>query len=98
MEKENQVEVLQLRRLLYDLHSLRPDIGVRFRVMGEMWQPKYLHVFKVTEHGVALQDPDSRRLLLIPDLAQVMQFELENTFRQYDALLHYDVSPEKVSH
>ena len=98
MENGNQIEVLQLRRLLYDLHSLRPDIGLRFRVMGEMWQPKHLCVFKVTEHGVALQDPESRRLMLIPDLAQIMQFELETSFQQYEAHVHYAVSPEKVSH
>jgi hypothetical protein len=97
MDDRKEINLLELRRLLYDIQSLRPDIGIRFRLMGEMWQSNYALVFKVTDSGVALRDPETRKLIIVSDLSHVMAFELETTFQQYDPHVHYGVTTARVS-
>lgn len=96
MTKGNQIPVLELRRLLFELKDLRPDICVRFRLMGEMWQTSHMRVIKLTESGVALNDERSNKLIFIQDLTKVMQFELDNAFQQYQPHCHYTVDPVLV--
>jgi hypothetical protein len=94
MTKNNDsVPVLALRRLLHDLKDLRPDIGVRFRLIGEMWQPNHTRIIQLTEKGVALNDERSNKLIFVRDLLNVMQFELDRTFQQYQPHFHYNVNP-----
>jgi hypothetical protein len=71
---KNLIPVLDLRRLLFELKDLRPDIHIRFRIIGEMWQNNHHHVLKLTEKGVALNDEKSNKLIFILDLNNVMQF------------------------
>jgi hypothetical protein len=89
--KNNPVPVLELRRLLHELKDLRPDICIRFRLIGEMWQTFHLRIVKVTEKGVALNDEHTNKLMFIRDLKHVMQFELDKAFQQYQPHFHYVV-------
>lgn len=84
--------MLALRRLLHDLRDLRPDIGVRFRLMGEMWHPNHTRVIQLTEKGVALNDEKSNKLIFVRDLVNVMQFELDRAFQQFQPHFHYNVN------
>ncbi|HEX8041458.1 MAG TPA: hypothetical protein VF490_20060 [Chryseosolibacter sp.] len=90
------VPFLELKRLLHELKDLRPDIFFRYRLMGEMWQPNYLRVLQLTDKGAVLVDETSRKVVLISDLSNVMQFEVDQSFRQYDAHTHYTVEPTLV--
>jgi hypothetical protein len=89
--KNNPVSVLELRRLLYELNDLRPDICVRFRLIGEMWMTTHVRIVKLTEKGVALNDERLNKLIFIQDLKDVMQFELDQAFQQYQPHFHYPV-------
>jgi hypothetical protein len=96
MTKNNQVPVLELRRLLFELKDLRPDICVRFRLMGEMWQTSHMRVVGLTEKGASLNDESTNKLIFIQDLNNVMQFELDRSFQQYQAHCHYSIDPALV--
>ena len=96
MADQNQISLLELRRLLHELRDHGLDTGIRFRLIGEMWQPMHHQVLHLTAHGVALKDPVSKKLLLIPDLSQVMQFEIDNPYQQYQPHFHYSVDPVLV--
>jgi hypothetical protein len=85
------ISVLELRRLLIELKDKRPDISVRYRLLGEMWANHFMRVTKVTEKGVALIDEFSGRLLIIPNLSNIMQFELDNRFQNFQPYFHYGV-------
>jgi hypothetical protein len=96
MTKNNQVPVLSLKRLLHELRDLRPDICVRFRLMGEMWQVHFHRIISLTENGVALNNEKDNKLIFIQDLTNVMQFEIDHAFREFEPHFHYSVSPELV--
>lgn len=96
MTKTNQVPVLALKRLLHELKDLRPDIRVRFRLIGEMWQTNHLTILSLTEKGVVLNDERLNKLIFVQDLSNIMQFELDHSFQEYQPHFHYNVGPELV--
>jgi len=86
------ISVLELRRLMVDLSEKRPDICIRFRLLGEMWNVNFVRVIKLTERGVVLMD-DLRGLQSISDLNFVMQFEIDKAFQGFQPYYHYEVTP-----
>lgn len=92
-EEHKNVEVLQLRRLLFDLKEHRPDICFRYRLMGQMWVSNFSRVISLTEKGVLLNDEISNKFLSVPELSQIMQFELDKRFQAFKPYFHYDVVP-----
>jgi hypothetical protein len=94
MTKHHVVPVLELRRLLYELKDQRPDISVRFRIMGEMWQNYSHRIFELTEKGVLLKR--GNQLVSIHDLNTVMQFEIDQPYQNFEPLFHYAVETELV--
>lgn len=97
MTVRSQIPVIEFRSLLHEIRDLRPDIGLRLRLMGEMWQPFHYHVFQITDRGVALCEELSRKLIIIPDLGHVMQFEIDQSFKQFEPHFHYAVDPTYVN-
>jgi hypothetical protein len=95
-QNTNIVSVLELKRLLYALKDLRPDICIRFRLMGEMWQVNHLRIVNIREKGVTLKDEELNELVVVPELNNVMQFELDRAFQQYQPHFHYPVDPAFV--
>jgi hypothetical protein len=95
--QNNLITVLELRQLLHQLKDLRPDIGIRFRLMGEMWQPHHLGVMKVSEKGVMLNHKSVKALVIVTDLNNVMQFDIDHPFQQFRPHFHYNVSPVLVT-
>lgn len=98
MSAKNQIPILEFKRLLHELRDLRPDIGIRIRLMGEMWQTNYHRILQVTEKGVALHEEETKRLVIVVDLGQVMQFEIDQSFQDYEPHFHYSVDPALVSY
>ncbi|HET7179454.1 MAG TPA: hypothetical protein VFI14_07015 [Chryseosolibacter sp.] len=90
------IEVLQLRQLLLELREHRPDICFRYRLMGRMWTTNFLRVIKVTEDGVLLNDETSNKFVSLPDLSQVIQFEIDKSFQTYEPYFHYNVMASSV--
>lgn len=91
--QEEQIQVLELRRLLYELKDQRPDICVRFRLIGEMWQPNFGRVIKLTEQGAVLLNEHDNQAVSILDLREIVQFELDARYQNYHPHYHYRLKP-----
>ena len=87
------IPVIELRRLLVELQEHRPDICIRCRMIGKMWMPNFLRLIRVTDHGVVFRDELSDKVLSLPDLSQIIQFEIDKAFQLYQPYFHYDVIP-----
>ena len=92
----NQVlSVSNLRMLLISIVDNKLPVCVRFRLLGQMWHPNYMRVLRVTEKGVLLNDETSNKMITVPDLSQVMQFEVDSRLYQYEPNNHYEVISHK---
>jgi hypothetical protein len=91
MTETAEVTTLELRRLLIELRDKRPDICIRFRLLGEMWFQQFTRIIVVTETGVILNNEVSNRLRKVNDLLNVMQFEIDHTFQNFKPHYHYSV-------
>jgi hypothetical protein len=87
------ISVLELKRLLVDLKEKRPDICIRYRLLGEMWGVNFMRVIHVTEKGALLNDERNNKLINLSDLSSVMQFEIDAPFQGFQPHFHYHVKP-----
>lgn len=87
------ISVLELKRLLVDLKEKRPDICIRYRLLGEMWVVNSMRVVMITEKGVMLNDEQNNRMINLPDLSSIMQFEIDAPFMGFQPHFHYNVRP-----
>lgn len=90
-ETPKNIAVLALKRLLIELKEHRPDICIRFRLIGQMWMDSFLRVNSVTDRGVLLSSDTSNQFMGIADLSQIMQFEIDKPFQLYQPYFHYDI-------
>jgi hypothetical protein len=67
-------------------------VCIRFRQMGELWQSQHYKILRMTENGIALIDEPSNKLVFISELSNVMQFELDSRFQNYQPNVHYSVN------
>ena len=95
MNTDKMISVVELRRLLVELKEKRPDIGVRFRLLGELWDTGFSTIVLVMERGVILSDEAHNQVCTIPDLHNVIQFEIDGPFRNFQPYNHYHVTPFK---
>ena len=77
---------------MVDLTEKRPDICIRFRLLGELWVIHFLRVMRVTEKGAVLFDEYSG-LVSVSDLNFIMQFEIDKPFQGFQPYYHYEVTP-----
>ena len=88
------ISVLELRRLMTELQEKRPDVCIRLRQLGEMWAVNFTRIILVTEKGAMLNDEVTDKLITIADLSNIMQFEIDNQFQNFQPHFHYDVKPD----
>ena len=86
------ISVLELRRLIVDLSEKRPDICIRFRLLGELWTRHFLQVMKPTQKGALFYD-ENNNIVSVGDLNFVMQFEIDKPFQGFQPYFHYEVTP-----
>jgi hypothetical protein len=85
------ISVIELKRLLQEIKDRRPDICVRFRFLGQMWQDHFLRIFVVTENGAVLIDEANNKTEIISNLSDLVQFELDARFHNFHPYYHYNV-------
>lgn len=85
------VNIVELKRLLTDLRDKRPDICIRFRLLGEMWFPYFMKIVRVGETDVILNNEVDKKLVRVPDLSYVMQFEIDERFQNFKPHFHYNI-------
>lgn len=90
-DKNFTISVLELRRLLTQIKDRRPDICLRFRRVGEMWQTDMMRVVTVTDSRIMLNDEKNNKLISLA-FSNIMQFELDDRFYDYEPHCHYNVN------
>jgi hypothetical protein len=91
VSNKKSLTVPELKRLLLELKEKRPDICIRYRLMGDMWKKNFTRIISIKENSLVVEDEQARMILGVPNIANIIQFELDNTFQQYHAHFHYDV-------
>lgn len=86
------ISMLELKRLMIDLAEKRPDICIRFRLLGELWTVNFLKVVRVVEKGAVFLD-ESHGLVSVSDLNFIMQVEIDKPFQGFQPYYHYEVTP-----
>ena len=87
--KDFAIPILELRRVLYELKDQRPDICIRLRLIGDMWQSSFSRVLKLSENGVILFNEQNNQAIAIKDLIEVVQFEIDAPYQNYQPHNHY---------
>ena len=90
LRNDPKISVLETRRLLIELKDKRPDICVRVRLIGKLWQNNFCRLINVTETQVVLNDESKNKLVFLP-INEIMQFEMDHSFQNFQAHNHYDV-------
>jgi hypothetical protein len=95
-ELNEPISVTELRRLLIDLRDKRPDICIRFRLLGEMWSKSFFRVIHVSDKSIVLTNDQDGRLCSVSDLQMVIQFEIDSPFHNFKPFFHYQVKAVPV--
>jgi hypothetical protein len=89
----NVISVVELRRLLIEVKEKKPEVCVRFRLIGELWARSFMSVAAVTDRGVVLKEDVNNTFTAISNLSDVIQFEIDEPFQSFKPYNHYDVKP-----
>ena len=92
---KNSISVLEFRRLLHEMKDRQADMSIRFRLMGQMWEPFFMVVGALSENGATFLDGSRNGLTIVPDLAQIIQFEVDRSFMGYQPHFHYEVKMDE---
>lgn len=87
----NLISALELRKLLYTIVDNGSKASFRYRILGEMWQPNFLRVVQIAEQGVLLNDETTNSFKFLPDLSQIVQFEIDAAVHGFLPHNHYGV-------
>jgi hypothetical protein len=87
------ISTADLKKLLLSLRQERPDICLRYRLLGELWNTQFMVVTLVSGNGVVLYDEHHRRFSTVSDISNIMQFEIDEPFHGYQPHFHYEVQP-----
>ena len=82
---------LELKQLMLHLVKL-PNICFRVRLLGEMWMKNLMLVTAVNEKTALLFDEVETKYYLIR-INNIMQFEIDGRFQNFQPFFHYHVIP-----
>lgn len=71
------VGILELRALLQDLFSTRPDVLIRMRLHNQSWPDQFSQVIVFARHAILLAHMTTRTITNIPDLENVSAFQID---------------------
>ena len=90
-KKKRAITALELKRILIDICEHHVDVCVRFRLVGQMWYDQFVRVVTVVEDRILLND-EVRQKLVTVDLKNIVQFEIDGKFREFEPNTHYDIT------
>jgi hypothetical protein len=59
-----------------------------------MWEPNFMRIIGLTDNGAVLHDEGTNKVISLPDLKQIIQFELDGNIFGYQPNFHYNVVPD----
>jgi len=90
---KGQILTIELRKLLYEIRDRKPNVCVRFRRIGHMWERDFMQVVDLGDKGVAFYSESIEEFVHVTDLSEIMQFELDVRYMNYEPHFHYEVVP-----
>ena len=81
------------RKLDALLAGRKTSVCFRFRMLGEMWKPNFMHVVKVTDRGAIFSDAYTQEFVFVSDLSDIVQFEIDDRYQEFQPHFHYEVNP-----
>jgi hypothetical protein len=82
---------LEVKQLL--LHMIKlPNLCFRFRLLGEMWMKNLMQVTAVNEKTALFFDEVDMKYYLVR-INNIMQFEIDGRFQNFQPFFHYNVVP-----
>jgi hypothetical protein len=85
------VSAAELRGLLADILVSSPNTCVRFRLFGELWQQQFMRIINVTSKEITLRNESTGEIEVVPNIGNIVQFEIDTKFRRYQPHFHYEV-------
>jgi hypothetical protein len=89
---KNYITTFYLRSLLSELGSREIPVGIRFRILGEMWKPHFMRVVRLTDRGAIFVDESSKEFVFVSELNDIVQFEIEDRVHELQPHFHYEVT------
>lgn len=91
------VSVTELKILILSIVEKRQPIGIRFRLIGQLWYPNFLRVIRSSnESEILFHDEKINKHMSISDLSNIIQFELDSRFEHYQPNFHYQVTIHEI--
>lgn len=85
----------ELKRVLFSIVQHQLPVCIRYRTMGQLWHPNFLRMIKIEENnGILFHDETRKRLISLPDVSSITQFEVDRPVDFLKAGFHYQVSDE----
>ena len=89
------VTTTQVKALLTEIAANPCGVCIRTRLLGEMWHPNFMHLLMITKGGVIIfNDEILRKAVTIMRVEDVIQFEIDRKFQNYEPHFHYDVGAD----
>jgi hypothetical protein len=85
------IPVTELKALLTTIIDNGRHICFRYRLLGEMWQKRFMRVLVRQDSVVIVHDETTNKAIPI-NLKDVMQFEIDGSIFGYKPHHHYDIS------
>lgn len=90
MNQPEEISHIELRRLLHDLKDKRPDIGIRFRLLGALWSRNFSCILTIGESEVVVFN-EAEQQKYVHRFQDIMQFEIDSPFQIYRPFNHYKI-------
>ena len=98
MEETTIISLSELKNLLVSIGAHQLQISIRYRTLGQLWYPNFLRVIKMEgDRSVLFHDEIRKKLISLPDLSRIIQFELDGKHYPFEPNYHYEVSDEDQS-
>ena len=89
----------ELRRLIFSIVQHESKTCIRYRTMGQLWNPNFMRIIKIEEDKrVLFHDESRKRIISLPDLSTIVQFELDSKYYPFEPNCHYQVSETVSKH
>jgi hypothetical protein len=82
---------LEVKALMLNL-TRTPNICFRFRVIGEMWMKNLMQITAVNERTALFFDEVDTKYYLVR-INNIMQFEIDARFQNFQPYFHYGIVP-----
>lgn len=89
----NRTTATRLKALLQELVDHKPGVSVRLRLIGQMWMPNFMRPVRMMGKGIILFDETIIEYKVVPNLWDVVQFELDSPYKETKPYFHYEVQP-----